>query len=189
MNEKGLTEEQKTEYYRRSYTAVDGLWFMKIEERLGFDLALKIDEAVWSILPKIQARTMKGMMNLDDGISDLQRALSARLVMEGYEFEMERKDDALVVIVRKCPWHQIMIKSGRGSLSERVSDVICQVENETWAREFSTGSCEDSKSSGDGKGDDGEGLVFEREARLCRGEEKCRLWFRRKRQTGPLDKL
>ena len=34
-----LTEEQKAEYFRRSYTAVDGLWFMKVEERLGFDEA------------------------------------------------------------------------------------------------------------------------------------------------------
>lgn len=188
MNENGLTEEQKTEYYRRSYTAVDGLWFMKIEERLGFDLALKIDEAVWSILPKIQARTLKGMMNLDDGISDLQMALSVRLAMEGYEFKMEKKDDALEVIIRKCPWHQIMVRSGRGSLSEQVSDVICRVENGTWAREFSPGNRGDGKSSGDGEGGDGEGIVFEREARLCRGEEKCRLWFRKKCETGYQDK-
>ena len=62
MNE--LTEEQKTEYFRRSYTAADGLWFMMVEERLGFEQALQIDEAVWKVLPKIQARTMKGMMHL-----------------------------------------------------------------------------------------------------------------------------
>ena len=54
-----LTEEQKTEYFRRSYTAVDGLWFMKVEERMGFEQALQIDEAVWRILPKIQARALR----------------------------------------------------------------------------------------------------------------------------------
>lgn len=178
MNENGLTEEQKAEYFRRSYTAVDGLWFMKIEERLGIDLALEIDEAVWSILPKIQARTLKGMMNLDNGIEDLMRALSIRFVLEGYEFHMERKGDGLEVVVSKCPWHQIMVKSGRGGLSERVSNVICQVENQTWSREFSIARGKD------GEADDCEGIGFERESRLCRGEEKCRLWFGRKGQTG-----
>src|SRR5512137_2614423 len=132
-----LTEEQKTEYFRRSYTAVDGLWFMKVEERMGFEVALQIDEAVWEILPKIQARALKAMMDLPAGLAGLEQALSARLALEGFEFDIERQEGTVEVAVRACPWHQIMIKSGRGSLSERVSEVICRVENETWARELS----------------------------------------------------
>ena len=75
----GLTDGQKTEYFRRSYTAVDGLWFMKIEETLGFDEALRLDEAVWKVLPKIQARALKEMMHLQSGLPGLWQALSARL--------------------------------------------------------------------------------------------------------------
>ena len=135
----GLTEEQKTEYFRRSYTAVDGLWFMKVEERLGFDEALRLDEAVWKVLPKIQARALKGMMHLPGGLQGLQQALSARLTLEGFEFEMETRSDGFAVIVKRCPWHDIMIKSGRGNLSERVSELICRVENSVWASEFSDG--------------------------------------------------
>jgi hypothetical protein len=56
-----------------------------------------------------------------------------------------------------------MIRSERAVLSEKVSDVICRVENSVWAREFS-------------EGESGE-IGFEREARLCRREEMCRLWF------------
>jgi hypothetical protein len=162
-----LTEEEKSEYFHRSYTAVDGLWFMKVEEKLGFEAALQIDEAVWRILPKIQARTLKGMMGLEKGLAGLEAALSARLALEGFDFEMQRLEEGLEVMVRRCPWHQIMINSGRGSLSERVSDVICRVENTTWASEF-------SEAGGD--------IGFEREARLCRGEEWCRLLFGRKSQ-------
>jgi hypothetical protein len=157
-----LTEEQKTEYFRRSYTAVDGLWFMKIEERMGFEKALQIDEAVWEVLPKIQARTLKAMMNLPSGLAGLEQALSARLALEGFDFEIERQDEGLEVTVRSCPWHQIMIKSGRAALSERVSDVICWVENSVWAVEFS---------------EPGKEIGFEREARLCRGDGVCRLRF------------
>jgi hypothetical protein len=79
-----LTQEQKTEYFRRSYTAVDGLWFMKVEESLGFDEALRLDEAVWKVLPKIQARALKGMMHLEGGLEGLAQALSARLALEGF---------------------------------------------------------------------------------------------------------
>ncbi len=161
-----LTEVQKTEYFRRSYTAVDGLWFMKVEERMGFEPALQVDEAVWKVLPKIQARALKAMMNLPDGLEGLEQALSARLALEGFDFEIKRQDGAVEVAVRSCPWHQIMIRSGREGLSERVSDVICRVENETWAQEFSEPGAE---------------IGFERERRLCRGEGRCRLWFGRKK--------
>jgi hypothetical protein len=174
MSKDNLTEEQKTEYFRRSYTAVDGLWFMKIEEGLGFDFALKIDEAVWSILPKIQARTLKSMMDLNDGIDDLMKALSTRFVLEGYDFLMQRKEDGLMITVFGCPWHQAMVKSGREGLSERVSNVICRVENETWAREFSPAGKKVDNA------DCSEVIEFGRESRLCRGEGKCRLWFERK---------
>jgi len=157
-----LTEEQKTEYFRRSYTAVDGLWFMKVEERMGFEAALRIDEAVWEILPKIQARALKAMMNLAAGLAGLEQALSARLSLEGFDFGIERQDEGLVIMVKSCPWHQIMINSGRGALSERVSDVICRAENSVWAREFSEPGVE---------------IGFERERRLCQGDGMCRLRF------------
>jgi hypothetical protein len=106
------------------------------------------------------------MMDLPLGLGRLEQALSERLALEGFDFEIERLDWGLEVAVRSCPWHQIMIRSGRGSLSERVSDVICRVENEAWAREFSEGG--------------GEEIGFEREASLCREEGMCRLRFGRK---------
>jgi len=157
-----LTEEQKTEYFRRSYTAVDGLWFMKVEERLGFDEALRLDEAVWKVLPKIQARALKGMMHLPGGLPGLEQALSARLALEGFEYEIEPRSEGFAVIVKRCPWHDLMIKSGRGELSERVSDLICRVENSVWASEFS--------------GEGGE-IGFEREERVCQGAQRCVLRF------------
>jgi len=166
----GLTDEQKAEYFRRSYTAVDGLWFMKVEEKLGFAAALRLDEAVWKVLPKIQARTMKSMMHLEGGLPGLQQALSARLAMEGFDYEMENREDGFAVIVKRCPWHDLMIKSGRGKLSEQVSDLICRVENSVWASEFSGGKGE----AGVGEGRE---IGFEREERICQGEGRCVLRF------------
>ncbi len=47
-----LTEKQISEYYKRSYTAVDGLWFMKAEERYGFDTALDMTTKSGRSCPK-----------------------------------------------------------------------------------------------------------------------------------------
>ena len=53
---KHLTDQQATEYFHRSFTAVDGLWFMKVEEKHGFEAALEIDNEVWEVLPRIRAQ-------------------------------------------------------------------------------------------------------------------------------------
>jgi len=41
-----LTDQQICDYSHRSYKAVDGLWFMKAEEKYGFIAALDIDKEV-----------------------------------------------------------------------------------------------------------------------------------------------
>jgi hypothetical protein len=123
------------------------------------------------------AKFIKAMMNLHLGLAGLEEALSARLALEGFDFEIERQDGGMVVAVRSCPWHQIMIKSGRAALSERVSDVICRVENEAWAREFSEGV--------------GREIGFERERQLCRGMgcAGCGLGRRGRRAANECDLL
>ncbi|HNZ05612.1 MAG TPA: DUF6125 family protein [Methanothrix soehngenii] len=166
---KDLAESDKMEYFRRSYRSVDGLWFMMIEKKRGFDEALELDEAVWRVLPKIQARAIKSMLMLDYGLDGLKEAIAARLVLEEFDYELKEEEDGFAVEIRRCPWHDIMVRSGRESLSEKVSEVICQAENSVWAQEF---SC---------KGVEGEGMEirFERQERLCQGSNRCRLWFGR----------
>ena len=153
-----LTDKQITEYFHRSYTAVDGLWFMKVEEKCGFDTALEIDDQVWKVLPKIQARMIKSMLHLDEGIEGLGEAIKTKLVLEGFDFEAKRNKDGLKVFINRCPWHELMVKSGREHLSEKVSDLICSEENSVWAKEF---------------GD----ICFELDEQICKGSERCVLRF------------
>lgn len=42
-----LSEKEIIKYYYDSFIKVDGLWFVKVEERLGFEKALEIDRSVW----------------------------------------------------------------------------------------------------------------------------------------------
>src|SRR5690606_33165536 len=102
-----LAESDKMEYFRRSYRSVDGLWFMMIEKKRGFDEALELDEAVWQVLPKIQARAIKSMLMLDYGLDGLKEAIAARLALEEFDYELKEEESGFVVEIRRCPWHDI----------------------------------------------------------------------------------
>ena len=154
-----LTDDQKIEFLRRSYTAIDGLWFLKIEEKYGFEAALEIDREVWKVFPKVQARLLKSLTGKDSGLAALVDCYTARLTLENFTFHTEKSAEGVKVIIDKCPWHEIMVKSGREKLSGRIGDVICQTECETWASEF------------------GEDLRFESEGRICKGEKECLVRF------------
>jgi len=157
-----LTDKQIAEYMFRSYAAVDGLWFVKLEEKAGFDTALDIDEAVWKIMPKIQARKLRSMANIPDGLDGLFEAYTTKITLEGFEFETRRELNAFEIIVSKCPWYEIMVKSNRGHVAEKIGDRICNAEYGGWATEF------------------GSDLGFELRSRICRGQAQCRLRFFRK---------
>ena len=141
---------------------MDGLWFMKVEEKYGFDLTLDIDEEVWKVLPKIQARLIKSMAELEVGIDGLFEGLTTKLGLEGYAFDVEKAGDGsgFTITLNTCPWHDLMIKSGRGALSDRIGTLICNIENTVWAAEF------------------GEGIRFELGDQICGGSESCKLLFR-----------
>jgi predicted ArsR family transcriptional regulator len=152
-----LSNKQIAEYFHRSYTAVDGLWFIKVEEKYGFDVALEIDNEVWKILPKIQARMLKSMIK-EKGRDALFECLTTKLILEGFEFKAEKSDDGFKIIISKCPWYNLMLKSGREKLSERVGTLICNTEYSVWASEF----------------DD---MHFELRTQICKNSEFCILSF------------
>lgn len=87
-----LDERKMVEYFKRSYRAVDGLWFMKVEERYGFDTALDIDDDVWRVMPKIQARTLKSMICDSNGLDALIKCFAAKLAIEEFEFVSYREE-------------------------------------------------------------------------------------------------
>jgi hypothetical protein len=149
-----LTDEQIAQYFHRSYTAADGLWFMKVEERRGFDEALEIDNEVWKVMPKIQARTLKSMLGAGIGADALMECFSAKLSIEGFQFQAEKEGDGLRICISRCPWHYLMVKSGRGHISDKVSSLICSTENSVWASEFG-------------------GMRSEIESRICKGDQEC----------------
>lgn len=155
-----LTDDQKIHYLKRSYSAVDGLWFMKLEEIHGFDKALEMDREVWKVMPKIQARFLKSVFGLDEGMEALRICFSEKLRLDGCEFTIENSPAGFNVIMTGCPWHETMTKSGRERLSGWVGEIICNTEFSGWASEFSNIACEITD-------------------RICSGSETCVVRFRR----------
>jgi predicted ArsR family transcriptional regulator len=156
-----LTERQVAEFWHRSYAVVDGLWFMKVEERSGFDTALDIDDDVWRVLPKIQARMLKSLAQVPDGIDGLYEAVTTKLNLEGFDYEAAKGQDGFEIALSRCPWHDAMVRTKREHPSGKVGTRICNTENSVWASEF------------------GEDIRFELGEQICEGAGRCVLRFSR----------
>ncbi len=156
-----MDEKHITEYFRRSYGAIDGLWFIKVEEKFGFDAALQIDKEVWQVLPKIQARMLKPLLKSTGKMEALLESLKFRLNIDGFEFIIQNKtgEDGFNIIVSKCPWFDLMVKSGREALAGKVGEVICSTDYSVWASEF------------------GRDIRFELAKQLCNGSDCCLMQF------------
>ena len=166
-----LSCSQMKDYFHRSYTAADGLWFMKTEERYGFDIALDIDNDVWKIMPRIQGRMLKEMGNLGNSIHDLKECIETKLDLERFRFRIEVHDDrSFTVIISECPWHNIMKKAGREELSGQIGKKICTTEFEVLASEFDSS------------------IRSSFESRICTGCLNCILDFRVETKTGENNK-
>ena len=131
-----LSSQQVADYFNRSYKAVDGLWFMKVEEKYGFDAALELDNEVWKVMPKIQARMIKSFLGLENGSDALLESLVTKLELEGFKFKSEKTAKGFRIMITDCPWHNLMIKSGRENLAKHVGKTICNTEYHVWSSEI-----------------------------------------------------
>ncbi|MBN2467555.1 MAG: L-2-amino-thiazoline-4-carboxylic acid hydrolase [Deltaproteobacteria bacterium] len=156
-----LTSEQIIDYLHRSYTAVDGLWFMKVEDEYGFDRALEIDAEVWKIFPKIQARKLKELTGLENGIDDLYECFTLKLSLDQLQYTAAKDADGngFTVSITQCPWLDLLRKSQREHLAGKVGSRICTTEYSTWAAEF------------------GPRIHFQLQSQICENADCCRLRF------------
>ncbi len=160
-----MQEKVIIEYLRRSYTAVDGLWFMMVEDQFSFDKALELDTEVWKVLPKIQARKVKEMLSLKGrGIADFLKAIDVKFQAEEYIYNIETKNDEFIrLVIDRCPWIEILKKAKREHLASVISNAICPTELGVWLREFDLNMELDNRMS------------------FCNGENQC-IWDFRKKQ-------
>jgi len=157
-----LNEDQTIQYLYRSYAAVDGLWFMKIEEKFGLTAALDTDSEVWQIMAKIQSRWLRKLLAAPDGLTGLADCLTNKLRIDGFEFSLPDMNipNEFDVVIRRCPWLELLKKSGREHLANQIGEKVCRAEYEAWAAEF------------------GPDIRFETMERICAGDDYCILRFK-----------
>lgn len=123
-------------YLRRSYTWVDGFWFIEVERYLdSFDDALKIDVQVWIRITKQQAKFAQKLLNHSKcDVHAIIETLKVKWLVDGHSYELGQVGKNLgSVIIRKCPWFETMKRSGREHLAGHVCGAVCPPLYQTWA--------------------------------------------------------
>ncbi len=158
-----IGSDEIIEMLRRSYFAVDGLWFVMIEEDDGPARAMELDERVWRVMPKIQARKARQLLGCDgDSPADVVRCMALKFAAEGHEHEVRvTSPDEAEIVGTECPWREALESAGRVHLGPEIADRVCATEGAMWASEF------------------GADIEFRLAEAICHGGECCRFVFRR----------
>ena len=92
--------------------------------------------------------------------SRLQASVGA-VFGESFDFQAGREGDGgFTISIARCPWVDLLAKSGRQQLAGQIGHRICDMEYSVWAAEF------------------GPGIVAEFGDRICDGCSSCVVRFR-----------
>ena len=100
----------------RDMWAVDGLYYLFIEEKWGTEEATEIDRKVWEVMGKIEARKIKKLFDITE--SDIPSMMKA-LQYSGWSLDLEDKEieiqkDKAILRNVKCRVQNTRIKKGLG---------------------------------------------------------------------------
>lgn len=129
-----LDDDALNELRLGAITAIDGLWFLAAEKKLGFEEAFKLDLDVWRAYGLVQLRRIQKAtgMSLDPGdppaLETINELLEALCAIDGTECSWTMEGPARAVFkVVGCPWWDNLKRSGREKL------VNCElVDNEVF---------------------------------------------------------
>ena len=116
-----ITPEQMQELRLGALTAIDGLWFMAVERKYGFDTALELDLEVWKDYGKVLLKRMARMLDLTIDpenpldLSTINYLLETVCHLDGTQCEGEVQEDEIIFRVNRCSWWENLNRSGRES--------------------------------------------------------------------------
>ena len=98
----------------RNMWAVDGLYYLGIEEQFGTETATEIDRKVWEVMGKIEARKIKKLFEITG--SDIPSMIKA-LCLSGWTIDLEDKEiimekNKAIVRNTQCRVQNTRIKKG-----------------------------------------------------------------------------
>ncbi len=114
-----IDREELEELRLGALTAIDGLWFMEVEKRYGFEAALELDLEVWKAYGRVLMKRVARMKGLTMGEGAPVDLVTVNFLMEtlcrvdGTECEGEVEGESIVFRVRRCSWWDNLSRSGR----------------------------------------------------------------------------
>jgi hypothetical protein len=119
----------------RNMWAVDGFYYLFIEEKYGTEIATEIDRKVWEIMGKIEARKIRNLFDIkDNDIPSLMKALS----FSGWSMDLEDKE--IIVDKNNAILRNVRCRVQNTRLSKNLSEFGCKPVRfgflKSFAREF-----------------------------------------------------
>jgi hypothetical protein len=93
----------------------DGFWFLGVEHTYGYDAAVRMNEEVWHRMGKIMTREIKEKFSIEEkGLKAIAKVLrhSPWPMISG--FDIEEKDEEVIVSVPHCRSQEARLKKGVG---------------------------------------------------------------------------
>lgn len=112
-----IPEEKLREVCARTFYTIDGLWFLAVEDKYGFETAFEMNQVVWRQASPIIGRRL--LKNLDtEGKPPIQMLLEliyADPLMYVHKPEVvEQTDTKAVFRLTECPVQAARIRDGKG---------------------------------------------------------------------------
>lgn len=114
-----ITPQQLDELRKGALTAIDGLWFMAVEEKFGFDAALELDLEVWKRYGRVLLKRLTRMLGITIDPKDPPDLATINHLMEilcridGTQCEGEVVGDEAIFRVTRCSWWDNLSNAGR----------------------------------------------------------------------------
>ncbi len=118
MNIPELTHEELRSYVEfmlYQFRRTDGFWFLGVEKDFGYDAAIRLNEGVWHRMGRIVARDIGERFGIQEkglkGLAKFFRYFPWAMIAE---YEIEVKDDEIIVSVPHCPSQEARLRKGAG---------------------------------------------------------------------------
>ncbi|RLF15575.1 MAG: hypothetical protein DRJ97_03510 [Thermoprotei archaeon] len=132
MSSLGLSQEELLKWLREAYYAVDGIWFLTVEEKRGLDEAIEVDLKVWERFATVMAKRVKRRFNLEGDLGTIVKSTKVFFDIEGWRVDLKPEEG--LINVEFCPWWDYLNRVGRGWIIEKVCPKVCEVIFSSWAK-------------------------------------------------------